>query len=71
MMAKEAEDGKLFSVKMRASQEGAHISGAERIVPASALPQLAAVMTTRALDHAKGNPHIIQVLQSFCNISGA
>ena len=51
----------LFSVKMRASQEGAHISGAERIVPASALPQLAAVMTTRALDHAKGKPDFINI----------
>jgi len=51
----------LFSVKMRASQEGAHISGAERIVPASALPQLAAVMTTRALDHAKGQPDFINI----------
>ena len=60
-MAKEAENGKLFSVKMRASQEGAHISGAERIVPASALPSLAAVMTTRALDHAKGQPDFINI----------
>ena len=60
-MAKEPEDRKLFSVKMRASQEGAHISGAERIVPASALPQLAAVMTTRALDHAKGQPDFINI----------
>ena len=51
----------LFSVKMRASQEGAHISGAERIVPASALPQLAAMMTTRALDHAKGKPDFINI----------
>ena len=51
----------LFSVKMRASQKGAHISGAERIVPASALPQLAAVMTTRALDHAKGKPDFINI----------
>ena len=53
--------GNLFSVKMRASQEGAHISGAERIVPASALPQLAAVMATRALDHAKGKPDFINI----------
>ena len=51
----------LFSVKMRASQKGAHISGAERIVPASALPQVAAVMTTRALDHAKGKPDFINI----------
>ena len=60
-MAKEPEDRKFFYVKMRASQEGAHISGAERIVPASALPQLAAVMTTRALDHAKGQPDFINI----------
>ena len=61
VMVRESEDGKLFSVKMRASQKGAHISGAERIVPASALPQLAAVMTTRALDHAKGKPDFINI----------
>ena len=54
-------DGRLFSVKMRASREGSHISGAERIVPASVIPQLAAVMAERALEHAKGAPDFINI----------
>ena len=59
--AAKSGDGKLFSVKMRASREGSHISGAERIVPASVIPQLAAVMVERALDHAKGKPDFINI----------
>ena len=56
-----SDDGKLFSVKMRASRNGSHISGAERIVPASVIPQLAAVMAERALEHAKGAPDFINI----------
>ena len=59
--AAKSGDGKLFSVKMRASREGSHISGAERIVPASVIPQLAAVMAERALEHAKGAPDFINI----------
>ncbi len=55
------EEGRLFSVKMRASREGAHISGAERIVPAAAVPPLAAVLAERALSHSKGRPDFINI----------
>ena len=51
----------LFSVKMRASRAGAHISGAERIVTETSIPQLAAVMAERALEHAKGKPDFINI----------
>ena len=54
-------DGRLFSVKMRASRAGSHISGAERIVPEPALPSLAAALTSRALGHEKGHPDFINV----------
>ena len=57
----EENGGKLFSVKMRASRDGAHISGAERIVPERFIPQLAAVMAERALEHAKGQPDFINI----------
>ena len=53
--------GSLFSLKMRASRDGAHISGAERIVPGAAVPRLAAVMAERALSHAKGLPDFINI----------
>ena len=49
-------DDRLFAVKMRAAREGAHISGAERIVKARDIPALAAALAERALHHAKGVP---------------
>ena len=61
MLRAEEKYGALFSVKMRASRKGAHISGAERIVPEEAIPQLAAVMAERALEHAKGKPDFINI----------
>ena len=51
----------LFSVKMRASRAGVHISGAERIVPEASIPPLAAVLAERALKHAKGQPDFINI----------
>lgn len=51
----------LYSVKMRASESGTHISGAERIVPSSAAPRTAAALVTRALTHSKGMPDFINV----------
>ena len=54
-------NGELFSLKMRASRAGAHISGAERIVPRAAVPHLAAVMAERALSHSKGTPDFINI----------
>jgi len=54
-------DAKLYSVKMRASSEGRHISGAERIVPAKAAPATAAALVARALAHPKGAPDFVNV----------
>lgn len=50
-----------YSVKMRAARGGAHISGAEKIVPASAVPKVASMLVERALTHAKGVPDFINV----------
>ena len=59
----------LYTVKMRASQSGAHISGAERIVPAAAAPQTAAALVARAINHSKGVPDFINVkLERPCEI---
>ncbi|MBR0056192.1 MAG: 6-carboxyhexanoate--CoA ligase, partial [Kiritimatiellae bacterium] len=54
-------DGRLFSVKMRASRGGEHVSGAERIVAAQAAPETAAALVRRALAHSKGEPDFIGV----------
>ena len=51
----------MYSVKMRASCEGKHVSGAERIVDEAALSQTAAALIERALHHAKGKPDFINV----------
>lgn len=51
----------LFSVKMRSSAGGTHISGAERIVEESEVPNVCAAMGTRALAHGKGKPDSITV----------
>ncbi|KAA9225419.1 aminotransferase class I/II-fold pyridoxal phosphate-dependent enzyme [Corynebacterium amycolatum] len=46
---------------MRSSADGCHISGAERLAPATELPQLASAMTNRALHHDKGRPDTIHI----------
>ena len=51
----------LFSVKMRSSALGSHISGAERIVEEHEVPDVCAAMGTRALAHGKGKPDSITV----------
>ena len=51
----------LFSVKMRSSALGSHISGAERIVEEREVPDVCAAMGTRALAHGKGKPDSITV----------
>ena len=51
----------LFSVKMRSSVLGTHISGAERIVEEREVPDVCAAMGTRALAHGKGKPDSITV----------
>lgn len=51
----------LFSIKMRASRADEHISGAEKIVPAAAVPKTAALLAERALQHAKGVPDFVNL----------
>ena len=51
----------LFSVKMRSSAGGTHISGAERIVEEREVPDVCAAMGKRALAHGKGQPDSITV----------
>ena len=52
---------RLFSVRMRASQSGRHISGAERIVPPAGIAPAFAALADRALHHAKGVPDFINL----------
>ena len=51
----------LYSIKMRASQAGRHISGAERIVPATDAARTAARLVERALGHSNGVPDFINL----------
>ena len=51
---------RLFSLKMRASQEGSHISGAEKILPKEALPANMELLLERAMHHSKGEPDSIR-----------
>lgn len=51
----------LYSVKMRASREGQHISGAEKIVPARRVAAIASQLAERALSHPKGDPDFINI----------
>ncbi|MDK8758901.1 6-carboxyhexanoate--CoA ligase [Corynebacterium sp. MSK151] len=50
-----------YSIRMRSSADGCHISGAERLAPAVELPQLASAMTSRALHHDKGRADTIHI----------
>lgn len=51
----------LFSVKMRSSALGTHISGAERIVEEREVSDVCAAMSQRALAHGKGKPDSITI----------
>lgn len=57
----------LYSIRMRASQGGPHeeggrhISGAERILPESGLPEMAKALVERALHHSKGKADFIRL----------
>ena len=55
------ENAPLYCVKMRASLRGAHVSGAERIVPAADVPAVSAALSARALAHPKGTPDDVRV----------
>jgi 6-carboxyhexanoate--CoA ligase len=50
-----------YSVKMRASRAGSHVSGAERIVPAASVAAVASALAERALSHPKGRPDFLNI----------
>lgn len=54
-------ESSLYSVKMRASRGGVHVSGAEKIVPVGSVPKVAALLAARALAHPKGVPDFLNV----------
>lgn len=56
----------LRCVKMRASLGGAHISGAERIVPAADVAKIVASLSSRALTHEKGTPDFVNIKVEAC-----
>ncbi len=47
---------KCYSIKMRASRDGVHLSGAERIVPAGRIAATLSALARRALGHERGVP---------------
>ncbi|MBP3089065.1 6-carboxyhexanoate--CoA ligase [Corynebacterium sp. sy017] len=51
----------LYSIKMRASKMGRHISGAERIVTTDQLAHVSTQLMHRALNHPKGTPDDIHI----------
>ncbi len=51
----------LFSVRMRASRGGIHISGAERIVPEGGIEAVTASLLNRAMTHENGAPGEIKI----------
>ena len=48
-----------FSLKMRASRDGRHISGAEKILPESGIPPHLQALLERAMRHANGEPDFV------------
>ena len=50
-----------YSLKMRASEEDIHISGAERIVTRDAVEEVCQAMVRRAMNHPKGDPDKINI----------
>lgn len=51
----------LFSIKMRSSKEGSHISGAERIVGKNDISATLSSLSSRALEHDKGESDFINI----------
>ncbi|HLB25963.1 MAG TPA: 6-carboxyhexanoate--CoA ligase [Nitrospirota bacterium] len=51
----------LYSIRMRASRGGTHISGAERIIPARDIGRVAVELVGRAKNHGRGRPDSITV----------
>ncbi len=52
---------RLFSVRMRSSKEGVHISGAERIVPEDLVEEVVSELYRRAVKHSRGRPDFISI----------
>lgn len=55
------QDNKIYSIRMRASKEDKHISGAERIVCDNEIQVVSGELITRALTHEIGSPDSIVV----------
>lgn len=51
----------LYSIKMRASKKGSHISGAERIIEQTELTKTVSELTARALQHGLGRADFINL----------
>ena len=51
----------LFSIKMRASCSGKHISGAENIIPQSYVTTYSSALLDRAFNHANGQPDFVNI----------
>lgn len=51
----------MYSVRMRASKDGRHISGAEQIVEDQEISAVAQSLIGRALSHEKGKPDFINI----------
>ncbi|NPA63150.1 MAG: 6-carboxyhexanoate--CoA ligase [Methanococci archaeon] len=51
----------MYSIKMRASKNGKHISGAERIVEKEKIEEVVRDLTKRALNHENGTPDFINI----------
>jgi 6-carboxyhexanoate--CoA ligase len=52
---------KFYSVKMRSSKNGFHISGAERIVSEKEIEKVSMSLIKRALNHSRGKPDFINL----------
>jgi len=61
VLSSRAMESKLYSIRMRASRVGEHISGAERLAPKDALEEIAASLLRRALSHPKGESDAINL----------
>ena len=57
----------LYSLKMRASQQNAHISGAENIIPEDELQDYCVQLLQRALQHSKGKPDLLILKLRQCS----
>lgn len=61
------KEDSLFTIKMRAANNGSHISGAERILDEKNLSRVSACLVERALNHSKGFPDFINVKIEKCD----